>query len=400
MLPVAVLIVQDACIVEANPAAIQLLEATDRLQLIGLKLNDFVHPLDQSRSQVRLIKATGQWVNPPAKFRIRTSKNNFRMLLVSSKSITYQDKDAILMSALDMTEHSTMEERLRQSETDFRRLFENMQDVYYRTDVHGVLLKISPAVKRMLGYEISDVEGRSAKSFYLEATDTQNFKEAILKAGMVTDFPGKLRHKDGSVIDISFNSQALFDDEGYFSGVEGIFRDVTHRNLMEKELKRLATTDPLTGIDNRRAFLDHAEHIFKSCQRYQYPMTLMMLDLDFFKKINDQFGHLAGDQVLIGFTAAVKCEMRDIDLFGRLGGEEFCILLQQTNKQEAFQVAERIRLRVQNLQHSGPDAEQFSITVSIGIANNEFIDESLGKLLERADDALYYAKTHGRNQVQ
>ena len=208
-----------------------------------------------------------------------------------------------------------------------------------------------------------------------------------------------LRCKDGSFIDISINSQALYDDKGDFFGVEGIFRDVTHHKVMERELKRLASTDSLTGIDNRRAFLEHGLHIFKTSQRYQYPMSLLMLDLDFFKSINDKYGHATGDRVLVDFAAAVKCDMRQIDLFGRLGGEEFCLLLQQTNRRDAISVADRIRQRVQNMTLFEANAEPLNVTVSIGVAVIEDHDLTLENVIERADKALYKAKTSGRNCV-
>ena len=382
-----------------NKATLQLLEAETDAQLCGQPIVDYIHPLDQSRSQSRLNKISEDWLNAPSKFRIRTTKNNFRMILVSSRSLRYQGEEAVLLSGMDMTEHNAMEENLRQSEMDFRRLFENMQDVYFRTDVTGCIQKISPAARRMLGYEINEIEGRPAKSFYLDVGDSEEFRASILRAGLVTDFPGKMLCKNGMTIDISINSQALYDEEGRFAGVEGIFRDVTQRNAMERELKRLATTDSLTRIDNRRAFLEHAEHIFKSCQRYQNPMSLLMLDLDLFKSVNDQFGHLTGDHVLVRFAEEVKGELREIDLFGRLGGEEFCVLLQQTDLPQALLVAERIRLRIQGLKVHTEQQQELSLTVSIGIATNRQSDERLERVLDRADKALYRAKGQGRNQV-
>lgn len=398
-MPVAMVIVLNGRLVKLNPAAVKLLEASDEQILIGQKVADYVHPLDQPRSQGRLIKPGNNWSNSPSKFRIRTTKGNFRMLLVSSQSVQFENADAAMICGLDMTEHSVMEEQLRQSEMNFRRLFENMQDVYYRTDVNGIVQKISPAVHKMLGYEPDEIEGRLARTFYFEANDGDVFWQAIVKDGMVTDFPGKMVRKDGGIIDISINSQTLYDDDGNFAGIEGICRDVTQRRAMERELKRLATTDSLTGIANRRAFLEHAEHLFKSCLRYQTDMTLLMLDLDYFKRINDQFGHLGGDQVLMRFSEAVKMELRESDLFGRLGGEEFCVLLQQASRNEAMVVAERIRNRIQNLPLSAPSGEPFSLTVSIGIATNRHTDDRLGRILERSDKALYQAKRNGRNQV-
>lgn len=399
ILPVAVAILVDGKLAKLNTAALHLLEASDEQLLLGRPVDDFVHPLDQPRSQGRLKKQGDNWANANSKFRVRTSKGNFRMLLVISRAIQFEGRDAVMISGMDMTHHNEMDEQLRLSEFNFRRLFENMQDVYYRTDVHGVVQKVSPAVSKILGYTPEEIEGKPAETLYPSASDREAFKKEIMMHGMVNDFPGQMVSKDGRVIDISVNSQALFDDDGKFAGVEGICRDVTQRKMLERELQRLATTDSLTGIANRRAFLEHAEHIFKSCQRYQTQMTLMMLDLDFFKNINDEYGHQCGDQALIHFAETVKVELRESDLFGRLGGEEFCVLLQQADRPEAMLVAERIRDHIQSMPLSSASGETFSLTVSIGIAIYRAEDDRLGRLLERADKALYQAKSHGRNQV-
>ncbi len=399
ILPVAVAIVVDGKLAKLNPAAAHLLEVSDGQLLLGKPVDEFVHPIDQPRSQGRLKKQGSNWSNANSKFRIRTSKGNFRMLLVSSNAIIYEGRDAVMISGMDMTEHNEMEEQLRLSEFNFRRLFENMQDVYYRTDVNGVIQKVSPAVFKVLGYTPEEIEGKPAESLYLAAADRDAFKKEILLHGIVNDFPAQMVSKDGRLIDISVNSQALFDDEGNYSGAEGICRDVTQRKMLEREMQKLATTDSLTGIANRRAFLEHAEHIFKSSQRYQTQMTLLMLDLDFFKSINDKYGHQSGDLALIRFAEAVKLELRESDLFGRLGGEEFCVILQQASQPESLMVAERIRAQVQSLLLSSIADEPFSLTVSIGIAIYRTEDDRLGRLLERADKALYQAKSNGRNQV-
>ncbi|MBI3284221.1 MAG: diguanylate cyclase [Burkholderiales bacterium] len=398
-MPVAVTILVNGKMVLVNPAAVSLLEADDERQLLGLSVAEFIHPLDQPRSHGRLNKRGADWLNAPAQFRLRTQKGNFRMILVASLSIRFEDRNAVLISGIDMTKHSEMEEQLRQSELNFRHLFENMQDVYYRTDARGIVQKVGPAVYKLLGYTPDEVEGRPAEAYYPNPADRDALKQAILANGKVSDFPGQMVAKDGHIIDISVSSQALFDDVGNFAGVEGICRDVTQRKMLERELKNLATTDTLTGIANRRAFLERAEHIFNSCQRYQTGMTLLMLDLDFFKQINDKYGHLGGDTVLTCFADTVKLELRVSDLFGRVGGEEFCVLLQQTTQHEAMLVAERIRVRIQDLPLQAPDGEHFSLTVSIGIASYHADDDRLGRILERSDKALYHAKSNGRNQV-
>ncbi len=399
IMPVPSVIVIAGHIVHANPAALGFLDADSGSQIIGHALSEFVYPMDLTRSDHRLNRKSPEWKNAPAQFRVRTVTGHIKMLLSSSMAIRFGDEDAILISGLDMTAEAEMEDQLRRSEQDFRAFFENMQDVYYRTDAHGVMTMIGPSVFEVMGFEPAEVVGKNAEDFYPQSTDRDAIKKAILMEGKVSDFPGQIVRKDGRVVDISISSRALYDESGGFAGVEGIYRDVTQRKMLERELQRLATTDPLTNIANRRSFLEQAEQIFKHSQRYLTSFTMLMLDLDFFKVINDQHGHLCGDTVLAQFSQTVALELRDSDVFGRLGGEEFCILLQQADQEEAMKVAERIRRRIEGCCFEAPDCAPVMLTVSIGVSTNRKTDERLTKLFERADKALYQAKHTGRNRV-
>lgn len=399
MMPTSAVIAIGGRIVYANQAAIQFLDGENTTQVVGHTMIEFIHPLDQTRSNQRLNKTAVEWVNKPSQFRMRTASGKVKMLLSASVRISYDGQDAILVTGIDMTEHAEMAEQLRTSEKNFRQLFENMQDVYYRTDATGVVQMVGPGVRSVLGFEPSEIEGKTAESYYPQTSDRDAIKKALLEHGKVADFPGQMVRKDGRVIDISISSRALYDDAGAFAGVEGIYRDVTQRKILERELQRLATTDPLTEIANRRSFLEQAEQIFKTSQRYHTSFTMLMLDLDLFKGINDKYGHLGGDKVLARFAHTVGLELRDSDVFGRLGGEEFCVLLQQAHRDEALNVAERIRQCIQDLSFKDPAGELFSLTVSIGVTNNLEGDERLANLLERADKALYQAKQTGRNKV-
>jgi diguanylate cyclase (GGDEF)-like protein/PAS domain S-box-containing protein len=399
IMPTGAVIAIAGRIVYANPAVMRFLECENAAQIVGCSMSDFIHPLDQTRSSNRLNQTGGEWVNAASPFRVRTANGKTKMMLSASLSITYEGQEAILVTGMDMTEHAEMAEQLRVSEKNFRQLFENMQEVYYRTDAKGTLKMAGPGVRNMLGYEPREMEGRTVESFYPHPTDRDAFKKAIMENGKVSDFPGQVVRKDGRVLDISINSRALRDDAGAFTGVEGTFRDVTQRKIMEREMQRLATTDALTEIANRRSFLEQAEQIFKTSQRYKTSFTMLMLDLDLFKAINDKCGHLGGDKVLTRFAQTVGLELRDSDVFGRLGGEEFCILLQQAHRDEALNVAERIRQCIQDLSFKDPTGDSFALTVSIGVTNNFEGDERLANLLERADKALYQAKQTGRNKV-
>ena len=170
-----------------------------------------------------------------------------------------------------------------------------------------------------------------------------------------------------------------------------------HRERTSAELFRLATTDPLTGLFNRRAFLDLAERELARARRLESPYVVLMMDLDLFKRVNDDYGHQAGDRVLVGFAAVVKRCFRIEDLAGRYGGEEFCAILPGVTMEQAMVIAERLRGEVS--QCALGDLPR-TTTISIGIAAcSGKAQVSLDATIGRADEALYRAKHDGRDRV-
>lgn len=398
LLPAGAMIHSGERVLAANPAALGMLEAASRQSVVGHAIMEFVHPLDQARVLERLRDiAHGRRATEPAEIRVLTCRRRPRVLGLTSMFFTYKKVGAYITVAIDLTERSAMEAKLRESEENFRRLFENMSDVYYRTDKNGVVQMVGPGVRKVLGYEPEEIVGRRAEDFYPTPQDRDALKQALREKGEVMDFPGQMVRKDGYVIDISINSRALYDARGEFAGVEGIYRDITERKMLERELMRLATTDPLTGIANRRAFLGHVQEALSRCERYGGRLALLLLDMDHFKSINDRYGHATGDAVLVRAVRVVQQELRETDFFGRLGGEEFCVALLEADKCDAMAVAERICARMQELrfEHEGVS---FVVSVSIGITAYCRGDR-LEQVLERADRALYSAKEGGRNRA-
>lgn len=163
-------------------------------------------------------------------------------------------------------------------------------------------------------------------------------------------------------------------------------------------LTLLASTDYLTGIMNKRMFNDIAEHYFQTAQKDHLNLTLLLLDLDHFKKVNDTYGHQAGDLLLKNFVKNTKSFLNKSDIFARIGGEEFGILLSQTDIDGAYMLAEKIRKETENLfvQHEG---KNICVTTSIGISQTRKTDESFENIFARADTALYHAKNTGRNKT-
>jgi len=174
--------------------------------------------------------------------------------------------------------------------------------------------------------------------------------------------------------------------------------EIEVRKRAEIELERLARTDPLTGIYNRRYFFELAQKEFARAQRYDFPLSVMMFDIDHFKRINDTHGHFTGDQVLRAVAGIIRESMREVDIFARYGGEEFVMLLPETGITDARKSAERLRAMVEN-KVIDTDSGEIQITASIGLASLDGKVDLLERLLDFADVAMYGAKQKGRNRV-
>lgn len=169
----------------------------------------------------------------------------------------------------------------------------------------------------------------------------------------------------------------------------------------EEQAQRLATTDFLTGVANRRALGEALEHAYLRARRHGQVLSVVMVDLDHFKRINDQYGHDMGDRVLVSSARALVSQIREVDMVGRMGGEEFVLLLPDTDEAAAHLVAERCRLAVEDICESVPDGESLTITASFGLcalAADQV--QSAQRYLTLADEALYRAKAEGRNRIE
>ncbi len=165
-----------------------------------------------------------------------------------------------------------------------------------------------------------------------------------------------------------------------------------------RQAEDLALVDELTKLKNRRAFLELSKHILSEAKRYNHQVSLLIIDIDFFKKINDTFGHATGDEALRKISGVIQKSLRERDIPARLGGEEFAILLPETSVENAAALAERLRRRISCIELTVPNGA-YRFTTSIGVVANDVPTSSLDNFLAKADEALYKAKELGRNQV-
>jgi diguanylate cyclase (GGDEF)-like protein/PAS domain S-box-containing protein len=269
------------------------------------------------------------------------------------------------------------------------------------TDREAIIKWANPAFTKLTGYSLKEAIGQ--KPFELIRSNVA--QKPHYQSMWTTVLAGKSwcgeivnQRKDGRLYDEELTLSPVLNKAGLIEHFIGIKEDISSRKQMEAKLQALANTDPLTGLFNRRVFVERLQEETERLNRSEhYSATLLMLDLDLFKQVNDQYGHTTGDKVLCCFAKMLTKTLRSIDLAARLGGEEFAILLPTTETEGAFIIAERLRLQVDK---SRVKSREYNVhfTVSIGIAALSKEDHHYEEVLHRADTALYQAKNKGRNQ--
>jgi diguanylate cyclase (GGDEF)-like protein/PAS domain S-box-containing protein len=275
----------------------------------------------------------------------------------------------------------------------------------YGVDYQGNITFINPAALVMLDLDEAESLGRNAHElFHHHRADGGEYPCAecplnlTLKDGIRREVEDFFFRKDGERFPVRIVATPMIDNAEQV-GAEVVFQDISRQKMLEAELTRLATTDELTGLANRRHFLEQMDMELSRIHRFSEPAALLMLDLDHFKRINDTHGHAWGDATLRAFAKILLRHLRKTDLAGRLGGEEFALLLPGTGLESARCFAEELRRRVSGMTlEIGQRAVK--ITVSIGIARLDRDDVLTDAALARADAALYRAKESGRDRVE
>lgn len=205
--------------------------------------------------------------------------------------------------------------------------------------------------------------------------------------------------KDGTEFWGNLRGQRMLDENGVSVGLVGVILNVDERRKLQAELEQRAHTDSLTGVANRRHFIELAAQELARSQRYERPLSVLMIDVDHFKRVNDSHGHSVGDEVLSKLTSICVGSLRETDIIGRMGGEEFAVVLPETPPDQARETAERLRAAVDTSPIALAQGLPLHFTISVGVASLSSPSDNLDTLLSRADEALYAAKDSGRNRV-
>lgn len=326
-------------------------------------------------------------------------------------SISYINQSILTLSLLILSlliaqkrvEHTEDLHLIRQKDLRLRAVVDTALDGIVTINHKGIISSSNPAACKMFGYEKCEMLGQNIRMI-VPAPDKESHDDYIdryietLEVRIVNNIREvDAEKKDGSIFPIELCVGAKELDGSWL--FTGIMRDITERKALTDKLEKMAISDALTGVYNRGHFTMKLEEEFQRSQRYHLNLSLMMLDLDYFKAVNDAHGHPAGDAVLIALADQIQKSIRKIDILARYGGEEFAVIMPETDCDGAKIIAERIRKDIE-MMVVNIDTHHIQKTVSIGVAclANKAI-ESADDLLITADDALYQAKHGGRNRV-
>jgi len=303
----------------------------------------------------------------------------------------------------DISERKKVEAELRQSEERYRLLADNAWEIVWTADMDGNPTYCSSGVERLRGFTVDEVMNQRLEDIYSpdSAARIGGYFRRLHAAVRDGTEPPVFREEheqyraDGSIMITEMQVIPHLDDDGRVVEIIGVTRDISERKRFEAELRRLAVTDPVTGVWNRR----HGEELLAAemndARATGRPLSLLMLDIDHFKSVNDRHGHQAGDHVLIEISSRLHDSLNRTDAVARWGGEEFVVLLRGCHIDDAVATAEKIRTRIADSPFDGAG----SATVSIGAAELAAEDD-LDSWLAHADEALYKAKRSGRNAVR
>ncbi|WP_316935714.1 diguanylate cyclase [Halomonas sp. ANAO-440] len=328
-------------------------------------------------------------------------------LLLYVLSITFGVFWAISYHRQQRLRHRTqrLSHEAHQYAHDVRDLYENAPCGYHSLDSDGRVVKINRTELNWLGYSAAEVIGKRLYRDFITPETREAFDTAfqgVLGPDQEGSAECALLTRSGERLPVIIQATAYIAAHGFVHSRAMVF-DLSERKQMEETLAQQAMTDPLTGLGNRRFLQDQAAMEIARARRSGAPLGLIVIDLDHFKRINDEYGHDVGDIVLQAFARTAKEQLREGDVLCRMGGEEFAVLLPDTTQHQAIHVAERLRQALETssveVDHELNAGRQLNYTASLGVTLVMADEPSLKPAIKRADRGLYLAKEQGRNQV-
>ncbi len=351
-----------------------------------------VEDIDRLQKTLRRREAGEKFTKQHDDVKMRCCDGSLKTVSVYAMTIEYEDRYVTLSNIIDVTDIRKAEDQIQ----TLSQIVEQTDDIIKMTDKDGLITYVNDAFVANSGYTRREVigkrpsllkSGKHERSLYKELwnniTQGKAYKVVLIN-----------RKKDGSLYHEEQTITPVLNKKKETIGYVSMGKDITERIKMEEKLSLLATTDKLTGINNRHRFEELFSAEIVRSVRYQKAMGIIMFDVDHFKAINDTYGHDVGDSVLKSISEIIQFNIRQSDIFARWGGEEFIILTPETTKKDVEHLAEKLRLAL----------EQYSfetvgtVTASFGVTRNQD-NETKEEILKRVDKAMYQAKENGRNRV-
>ena len=323
-------------------------------------------------------------------------------------SVTSLDDGGCVCVMRDATERKKKEEILRNSERFLNSIFDSIHDPFCIIDRNYQIVRANAAYAQLKNKAVEDLIDRTCFQALFGKDEICDGR--IVRKPLQSSDPcakeKKITLANGEATWIEIYTYPLFDESGQISHVIEYTRDVTDRKKSDEDRRRLidrleylSKVDGLTGLLNRRALAEQLEYEIDRAKRYNTELSIILCDLDNLKDINDRYGHLAGDTTLQVVASSLRSSLRNVDIAGRYGGDEFLVIVPQTASAGAPAIAEKIRNAVKMTDVRVDENTRVTISLSIGVASLNTPSETMDAFVSRVDAALYASKNAGRNRV-
>jgi len=302
--------------------------------------------------------------------------------------------------SIDITERKQLEKDLEEQRLLLDTVLNNIDAHVYMKDEQGTMLYANRSASQLVAKSAQEVIGRSYVNLFNRETSEQFRKLDAQVFATNAPVTGEVaaHRPDGSRVYLWAKKIPIEWLDGKRVMI-GFSTDITELSLLREKLRKQAQTDELTGVNNRRRFFELAKLEFRRARRYNSELATIIIDIDHFKRVNDTYGHQVGDRTLKKIAGTIQRALRASDVMARIGGEEFALFLPQTSGEEAVHFGERLREKIARTPLAIGNQRTLELTVSLGVSERAAGDEKFQQLLNRADKALYQAKTTGRNRV-
>lgn len=367
-------------------------------ELLGGKvlLSDWIHPDDLHIVQDSIYKRIHGNVTED-RYRVRSYRKDGSLthIEVHASKMIQHGRTLTCGTIIDVTEQVEAQIKLQENQEQFESLFYNNPDAIFKFDLEGNFFNVNPGCTEVIGYSSEELLNMSFPPLVVPEelpVALHNFQ--LAKEGISTRYELAVIRLDGERRNLEISSFPM-KQHGAITGVYGIAKDITEKLEHQQLMEEMVYFDPLTKLPNRKLFEDRLNQVLNLSNKANNSVAVLFLDIDRFKFINDSLGHHMGDEFLKIIAQRLQCEIRDTDTAGRFAGDEFAILLPNTEAEEAISLAQRLNTAL--AEPFEVNGHSLSVSASIGIALNYITEESVDSLLKKADQAMYFTKKAGKN---